>query len=136
MGAVRAHHEEKLKQKLVGVVVARGGRIKQMSVAVLAANLAELAGPVGENTGKAGVGESGVIGAAAAVEAAADRPATVQSVFGMSVHAEGVLGLERVERGELVARAPEKFGAEKERIVNGAPQWLPAKCGIGGIEIG
>src|SRR5262249_21956597 len=106
------------------------------SVAVLAANLAELAGPVGENTGKAGVGESGVIGAAAAVEAAADGPATVQPVFRMSVHAEGVLGLESVERRELVARAPEKFGAEEERIVNGATQRLPAQRGIGAIKIG
>src|SRR5262249_59960103 len=119
MGAVRAHHEEKLKQKLVGVVVARGGRIKQMSVAVLAANLAELAGPVGENTGKAGVGESGVIGAATAVEAAADRPATVQSVFGMSVHAEGVLGPERVKRAELGARAPDEFRRHEAGIGHG-----------------
>src|SRR6266851_5179054 len=75
MSAVSAHHEEKLEQKLVGVREVTGIRQREMSEAVLATDLAKLAGPVGKNSGKAGVGEIGVVGVAAAVEAAADGPA-------------------------------------------------------------
>src|SRR5882724_5828517 len=135
MGAMRTHHEEKLKQEFVGVVVTRVRGIQQMAVAILSTDLAELARPVGEDTRKAGVGEARVVGVAAAIEASADSPAAIEPVFGVSVHAESVLRLENVGGRELVACAPEEFGAEEERVVDGAAERLPAQRGIGGIEI-
>src|SRR5580765_1088415 len=114
VSAVRAHYEQKLEEKFIRIrEISRIGK-SEMSEAVLATDLAELAGPIGKNTGKAGVGQIGVVGVAAAIEAAADSPATVDAILGGGVGAEGVLGLEGVERGDLVAGAPEEFGAEQE----------------------
>src|SRR5207249_3183071 len=93
MGAMRTHHEEKLKQEFVGIVVMRGRGVQQMAVAILSTDLAELAGPVGQDTRKAGVGETRVVGVAAAIKASADSPAAIETVFGVSVHAESVLCL-------------------------------------------
>src|SRR5262249_28790992 len=107
-----------------------------MSVAVLATDLTKLAGPIGKNSGKAGVREVGVVGVAAAVEAAADSPTAIDAVFGRGIGAEGVLSLKAVERGQLVAVAPEKFSAEKEILVDGATQRLPTERSIGAIKIG
>src|SRR2546429_8246391 len=71
---VRAHHEKKLKQELVGVGETSVGNVPQMSVAVLATNLAKLAGPVREDTRKTCVRLVGVGGSSASVEAASRRP--------------------------------------------------------------
>src|SRR6266403_4663808 len=107
-----------------------------MPVAILATDLAELAGPVGEDTRKTGVGEIAIVGMAAAIEATANGPAAIESIFGMSVHAEGVLRLKNSGRRELIASAPEKFGAEEKRFVDGAAQRLPAEGGVSGVKIG
>src|SRR5882762_2801849 len=112
MRAVCAHHKEKLKQEFVGVRIIGCDRIGKMAEAVLAADLAELAGPVGEDSGKTGVRQICVGGMAAAVEAAADGPAAVGAVFGVGIEAEGMLGLEKGSGRKLVARAPEEFIAE------------------------
>src|SRR4029077_459554 len=136
MGAMRTHHEEKLKQKFVGVVVTRGRGVQQMAIAILSTDLAELARPVGQDTRKTSVGETRAVGVAAAIKASADSPAAIETVFGVSVHAESVLRLENVGGRELVACAPEEFGAEEERVVDGAAERLPAQRGIGGIKIG
>src|SRR5712691_8699032 len=106
-----------------------------MAITVLPTDLAEFAGPIGENTGKAGVRQAGVGGAAAAIEAAAESPAAVDAVFGIGIEAESVLGLEDVKRRELVAGAPEQFCAEEERMVDGAAERLPTKSGIRAVEI-
>ncbi len=78
-----------------------------MSVTILAPDLAELARPVGQNTGKPSIRQAGIGGAAAAVEASTDRPASVGAVFGIGIEAESMLSLENVKRRQLVARAPE-----------------------------
>src|SRR3989441_3961529 len=106
-----------------------------MAITVLATDLAELAGTIGENTGKAGVRQTGVGGAAAAIEAAAEGPAAVDAVFGIGIEAESVLGLENIKRRQLVAGAPEQFCAEEERMVDGAAERLPTKSGIRAVEI-
>src|SRR4029453_15907260 len=107
-----------------------------MTVTILTADLAELAGPIREDTGKAGIRQGGVVGVTAAIEAATNGPAAVEAVFGVRVHAERLLRLERVGRGNLGGCAPEQFGAEEEGVVDGAAQWLPAERGVGSIEIG
>src|SRR6266481_7698120 len=122
MRAVRAHHKEKLKQEFVGVRIVGCDRIGEMPETILSADLAELAGPVGEDSGKAGVRQICVGGMAAAVKAAADGPAAVGAVFGVGIEAEGMLGLEKSGGRDLVARAPEKFIAEEEGVVDGAAQ--------------
>src|SRR6266436_698078 len=136
MCAVRTHHKEKLKQEFVGVRIIGGDRVGEMPEAVLPADLAELAGPIGEDSGKAGVRQICVGGMAAAVKAAADGPAAVGAVFGIGIEAEGMLGLEKSSGRNLIARAPEKFIAEEEGVVDGAAQGLPAESGIGAVEIG
>src|SRR5713101_5664846 len=106
-----------------------------MAEAVLAADLAEFAGPVGQDRGKAGVGEAGVGSAAAAVKSPADGPAAVRPVIQGGVEAESTLDLEKARRGELVAVAPEKFAAPNDRVVDGAAQGFPAQGGIRAVEV-
>src|SRR5215813_10028017 len=96
--AVRAHHEKKLEQNLVGIREARIRNVPQMSVAVLATDLAKLAGPIRQNTGKASVRQVSVGGAAAAVEPSADCPPAIDTILAGRIQAEGVLRLEDVER--------------------------------------
>src|SRR6267378_1448616 len=136
MRAMRTHHKEKLKQEFVGVRIIGCDRIGKMAEAVLAADLAELAGPVGEDSGKTGVRQICVGGMAAAVKAATDGPAAVGAVLAIGIEAEGMLRLEKAGGRNLVARAPEKFVAEEEGVINGAAQGFPTESGIGAVEIG
>src|SRR5258708_16746515 len=124
---MRAHHEQKLEQELISVRKIARNAEGEMPKAVLPADLAELAGPVGKDTGKAGIGQIGIGGAAAAVKASADRPATIDSIFGGGVHAEGMLGLENANGRNLIPAAPEKLGAEEEVFIDGAAQGSPAE---------
>ena len=108
-----------------------------MAKSVLTADLTELAGPVGQNSRKTGICQMGIVGEAASVKASADSPAAVDTVFGVGIEAEGVLGFEETGGavGKLVAVAPDKFVAEKEGMVNGAAQRLPAQGGIDAVQI-
>src|SRR5713226_6431315 len=105
-----------------------------MSEAVLAADLAEFAGPIRKDTGKTRVGEVAIGGVAAAVKAPAHGPAAIDTIFSRRVHSEGVRSLENAECRQLVAGAPEEFRAEQEILVNGAPQRLPAQGRIGSVK--
>src|SRR5260370_1025452 len=109
-----------------------------MAITILATDLAELARPVGQDTGKTGVRQAGIGGAAAAIEAAANGPAAIEAVFGIGIEAESMLGLEENTggNGKLVAGAPEKLGGGKEGMVDGGPEGLPGEGGMGGIEVG
>src|SRR4051812_26417637 len=78
---VRAHHEKKLKQKFVSIREIARVSDCEMPVAVLPADLAKLAGPIGKYAGKAGVRQIGIGGVAAAVEASANSPAAVHPIF-------------------------------------------------------
>src|SRR2546427_12486836 len=89
MRAMRTHHKEKLKQEFVGVRIIGCDRIGEMPEAVLAADLAELAGPVGEDSGKAGIRQICVGGVTAAVKAAADGPAAVGAGFRGGIESGG-----------------------------------------------
>src|SRR5882724_11751059 len=136
MRAVRAHHEKKLEQQLIGVGVALIRVIPEVPITVLRTDLTKLARPIGENTGKAAVRQVGVRGVAGAVKTSPDGPAPVHAVIRRGIQAERMLRLERVQRRELIAVAPEEFGAEEQRIVNGTAERLPAKrCG-GSVKAG
>src|SRR5258708_5211363 len=74
---MRAHHEQKLEEKFVGIGGTIVWHVPQMAITILATDLAELAGPIGENTGKTGVRQAGIRSAAAAIEAATKCPAAV-----------------------------------------------------------
>src|SRR2546426_8942762 len=100
-----------------------------MAIAILATDLAELAGPIGENTGKTSVRQVGICGAAAAIEATAESPAAVYAGFGIRIEAERMLGLGNIKGGELGSSAPEKFGAEEERKGDGAAGRPPTERG-------
>src|SRR2546422_9809035 len=93
MRAVGAHHEQELEQKFVGVGEAIVGHVPQMAIAILATDLAELAGPIGENTGKTSVRQVGICGAAAAIEATAESPAAVAGGFRLGREGGSVAGL-------------------------------------------
>src|SRR6266446_330379 len=136
MRAMRTHHKEKLKQEFVGVRIIGCDRIGEMPEAVLAADLAELAGPVGEDSGKASIRQICIRRMTAAGKAAANGPAAVGAVFGVGIETEGMLGLEEGSWRNLIAGAPEKFIAEEEGVIDGAAQWFPTECGVGAIEIG
>src|ERR1700716_3798342 len=113
VSAVRAHHKKKLEKNFIGIRKISGtGR--QMTEAVLSTDLAELAGPISQDTGKAGIRQTGIGGVAAAVEASADGPAAIDAVFRVGIHAKSMLRLEKIrDRGrELVARAPYQLGTE------------------------
>src|SRR5258708_32814571 len=114
---MRAHHEQKLEQELIGVRKIARSAEGEMPEAVLPTDLAELAGPIRKDTGKAGVGQIRIGGAAAAVEASADGPAAIDSIFGGGVHAEGILGLENADGRKLLSGAPEKIGAAEEIFI-------------------
>src|SRR5260370_3435184 len=133
---MRAHHEQKLEQELISVRKIARNAEGEMPKAVLPADLAELAGPVGKDTGKAGIGQISMGGAGAADEASGDGRAAIDSIFGGGEHAEGMLGLENADGRKLIAGAPEKLGAEEEIFIDGAAQGFPAECGVRAVEIG
>src|ERR1700687_3661341 len=137
MSAVRAHHEKKLEQKFVGVGKSVG-RSGETPKAILTTNLAEFAGPIGDDAGETGIGEASIARVPAAIEAAGNNPTAIHAVFGDRIKAEGVLGAEQrgLEHGELVASAPDKVGAEEERVVDGTAKRLPAKGGVGAVKVG
>src|SRR5690349_9893432 len=107
-----------------------------MAITILATDLAKLAGPIGENTGKTSVRQAGVGGPTAAIEAATDGPAAIDAVFGIGIEPESVLGLKGVKRRKLVAGAPEEFVAKEEGVVDGAAERLPTESGVSGIKVG
>src|SRR6266436_330294 len=137
VSAVRAHHKKELKKNFIGIgEISRTGG--QMTEAVLPTDLAELARPIRQNTGKAGIRQTGIGGVATAVEASADGPAAIHAVFRGGVHAKSMLRLEKIRDcgRELVTRAPEKLGTEQEGFVDSAAERLPAERRVSAIQIG
>src|SRR5436853_6668513 len=125
MRAVRAQDEQELKEQFIRITA-----LTVTSVAVLGANLVELARPVGHHRRKAIIGQPRIRGVAAAVKAAAHSPAAVHAIVERRIQAEGVLRLKYISWRELIARAPDKLVPEQNRVVDGAVQRFPAERGI------
>src|SRR5262249_13411686 len=130
--AVRAHYEQELEEKFIRITTA----LAVTAEAVLGANLAELARPVGQDSRKAGIGQPRISGVATAVKAAAHSPAPVHTIVDGGIQAEGVLCLKIIGGGELIARAPDKLAPEENGVVDGAAQGFPAERGVRAIERG
>src|SRR5438105_2072894 len=122
MRAVRAHYEQELEEQFIRIPA-----LAVVAEAVLAANLAELARPVGQDSRKAGISQPCISGAAAAVKAATHGPTAVHTIVDGGIQAEGVLCLKAIGGGELIARAPDQLVPEENRVVDGAVQGFPAE---------
>src|SRR5215475_2901119 len=131
MRAVRAHHEQELEEQFIRIAA-----LAVTAEAVLGANLAELARPVGQDSRKAGIGQPRISGVATSVKAATHSPATVQTIVDGGIQAEGALCLKIIGGGELITRAPDQLASEENGVVDGAAQGFPAERGVRAIERG
>src|SRR5208337_2130383 len=98
---------------------------------ILSPNLAEFARPVRQDRRTALIRKVGLTRPIRPVVASAHEPPPVKLVFSRPVHTEGTL-LER----RLLALAPDELAASHERVVDGAPQRLPAHRGIHTVQAG
>src|SRR5438105_8046773 len=108
MRAVRADGKLHLQPQLVGIYI-----FGIASMAELTTKLGKFTGPVGQHQRPALVGEIGLAGAVAPIEAAAKKPAARKLIVGRAVKAEGAL-LHR----KLLALAPNELAASHERVIN------------------
>src|SRR5215510_3762958 len=121
MRAVRAHYEQELEEQFIRIAA-----LAVTAEAVLGANLAELARPVGQDSRKAGIGQPRISGAATAVKASAHGPTAVHTIVDGGIQAEGALCLKTIDGGELITRAPDQLVSEENGVVDGAAQGFPA----------
>src|SRR4030095_11246225 len=121
MRAVRAHYPQELDEYFIRVDTRA-----VTDVPILAANLAELAWPVGQDGREPSIGKLRISGAPAAVKAASHGPTAVRTVFERGIQAESALCLRARRARELIARAPDEFVSEENGVVDGTPQGFPA----------
>src|ERR1700720_2334979 len=88
---------------------------------ILSSNLAELARPVCQDRRTAFICKVGLARPIRPVIASAHKPSPVKLVLSRRVHTEGTLLKRR-----LLAPAPYEFAASDKRVVDSAPQRLPA----------
>src|SRR5215470_12418611 len=99
--------------------------------AVLSPHLAKLARPIGEHDRSTLVGQGGELTAIGMVIPAAHEPASRELVITRCEEPESTL-----LRRRLLALAPDELAASDERMVDRAPQRLPAQGGINPVELG
>src|SRR3989442_12505832 len=93
MGAVSAQHEQELEAQLVGVLLLGIAR-----EAILSAHLAELGGPIGQQSGEPAVSQVGLACAVGAIVPRADGPAPGEAVLTGSIESEAPLRLGHQQR--------------------------------------
>src|ERR1019366_419730 len=98
---------------------------------ILSPNLAEFARPVRQDRRTALIRKVGLTRPVRPVITSAHEPTPVKLVLSRRIHTKGTL-LER----RLLALAPDELAASHERVVNGAPQRLPAHGGIHAVQAG
>src|ERR1700682_6434026 len=96
---------------------------------ILSPNLTEFARPASPDRRAAFICKVGLARAIRPVVASAHEPSTVKLVLSRRVHTEGTL-----LKWRLLALAPDEFAASDERVVDSAPQRLPAHRGIHAIQ--
>src|SRR6266571_3872512 len=131
MGAMRPEYKQELEAQLAAV-----GPFGVTRKAVLPADLAEFARPVGEQRREARVGQIGLLRAPGAVKPPAHGPAAREAVLSGGKETECALRLKQAERRELIPLAPHQFAARQEGMVNGAAKRLPAKRCVHAVQIG
>ena len=120
-----AQRKDQLHEEFMAVAI-----LAIMREAILAPQLAELAGPIsqrGSNSLVSKIGESAAVGI---VETGASEPTPAELVIRGSVEPKGAL-LSR----KLLPLAPYEFAASDERMVNGSAQWLPAQGCVNSVEL-
>ena len=125
MGAVRPEYQQELEEKLMGIAAFGVAR-----ETVLAPDLAEFTGPVGQHAGGAAIHQGGVARPVGAVVTTADRPTPIEPVIRGRVKAEGAL-----DGGWLLASTPDELGPREEIVINGSAQRLPAECRVEILEL-
>src|SRR6202165_5762924 len=96
---------------------------------ILSPNLAEFARPVSADPRGAFICEVVIARPIGPVIAPAYEPPAVKLVLSRRVHPEGTL-----LKWRLLALAPDEFAASDERVVDSAPQRLPAHRGIHTVQ--
>src|SRR5215467_9137946 len=126
MRAMRPHRKLKLEQKFV-----RRQSLRVTGALELPANLAELARPVSQDQRSPGVDQLRVVEATGMVVACTEKPSARDLVFSGNVEARrGRKGLQR-----LFGTVPDVLETAHQRVVNRAPQRLPAHRGVHAIEL-
>src|SRR5690349_18328478 len=112
MRTVRADRELELEQELIG-----GRPLAVRRPTILAANLAELARPIGQHHRLPGIEQRGAVGAVGAVVADPGEPASRELIVARHVGADAAL-----KSVELIAAAPDDLATRDERVIDCAPQ--------------
>src|SRR5947207_2557971 len=123
-------------------------RIKVFRIAcksVLAPELYELAGPIGQHQRATFVGQGGIGGAVGIIKASTKEPAAGELVICRSIEAECALESKRRVRrtgegqtdqhGGLVLLPPDELAARYKRTINSALQRLPAPGRVYAVKI-
>src|SRR5215211_484989 len=126
MRAVRADGKQELEQQLVG------GRVTaETNAAVLAADLTELAWPVGQHQCSATVAHVRIVCAIRIVVTRAGEPAATELVVARHVVAERAL-----DRARLLAAAPDQLRSSDYGLVNRPLQRPPAQTRVDSPQVG
>src|SRR5260370_5041283 len=97
----------------------------------LPADLADLARPIGEHQGAAGVlKKRDVMETLGTVEASSGEPSARKLIIARNIVSEG-----RRNGGGLCDTAPDELASPHERMINRAAQGFPADRGIDSIEL-
>src|ERR1700694_3872545 len=96
---------------------------------ILSPNLTEFARPVSQDRRAAFICEVSLARAIRPVIASAHEPSPVKLVLSRRVHTEGAL-----LKWSLLTLSPDEFAASDERVVDSAPQRLPAHRGIHTVQ--
>src|SRR5512136_2912173 len=111
MGAVRPQNEQELEQQVV-----TGPAVGVPGEPVLPANLAELAGPVGNHRRKAAVRQQSVLRPVGPVVSPPNGPASRKPVVGRRIESKRWLN-----RKLRLTPAPDQLGPGKEIVIDGSP---------------
>src|SRR6185295_16109267 len=125
MRPVRADRELELEQQLVGRLSERIVR-----AAILRADLAELARPVGHDERAAGIGERRVGRAIGPIVARAGEPAATDLVVSRNIVAGRML-----QPARLIAAAPYPLGPPDEGVVDRTLERFPAERHVQAVEL-
>src|SRR5262249_60909186 len=104
MRAVRAHYEQELEEQFIRIAA-----LAVTAEAVLSANLAELARPVGQDSRKAGIGQPRVSGVATAVKAATHGPTAGHTTIDGGKKTPRARGFEKIYRGGVMTPGPDQL---------------------------
>src|SRR5215468_6448509 len=137
MRAMRSEGKLYLHKHFMGIKVFRISR-----KSVLAANLCEFAGPVGQNQRATFVRQSSIGGAVGIVVPAAKEPATGKLIIGGTIKPKSPLEprsrwrrAREAYHARLVLLPPDEFATRDKGTINGALQRFPPVCGVYSVKI-